>query len=270
MDQQSKIIPLILAAGQGKRMQSLLPKVMHQVCGKPMLEHVLNLCKKLTLESPVVLLNPSQKSIVEYLDKNFPQVGICLQKNPRGTADAVSSFAPYFLNSPLISYSDCELLKGSPQTCDYVLILYGDVPGISSDTLEKFLRFALSKNSDLSLIGMITTDPKGYGRIVKNPQNEICKIVEERDCTPSEQKISLCNTGVFFVRLNILFELLKDISPQNSQNEYYLTDCVPIALQKKLKVDVFETLNDQEFLGVNDPDQLLQVEAIMRRTICAE
>ena len=270
MNDSSDIVPLVLAAGQGKRMQSSLPKVMHFVCDKPMLEHVLDLCRKISTRPAAVLINAEQTSIRQYLEENFPHVAICVQKKPRGTADAVASFAALFKNALKPSYVDSELVSGSEQNAAFALILYGDVPGINIETLNRFIAFSQEKNSDVALIGMMAKNPTGYGRIFLGEDGNIRKIIEERDCTDVERKIQLCNTGVFLVRVKVLFEILSEILPNNAQNEYYLTDCVPIALKKNLKVDVFETFGYEEFLGVNDPEQLKQVEAIMRKNICVE
>ena len=269
MNNKPKIAPLILAAGQGKRMQSTLPKVMHQICGIPMLEHVLRASLKVASCPGAVLINSSQNDIRKFLQENFKSFAICQQNNPRGTADAVASFAPLFENVKAPTYADAQLLTGNVTVADFVLILYGDVPGVRAETLQTFIDFTLKNNSDIAVIGMTAAQPKGYGRIVKKG-SKFVKIVEERDCSELERQITLCNTGVFLAKTVILFDILNEISPNNLQHEYYLTDCIPIALRKHLKVDAFECPNAQEFLGVNDPEQLKNVEAIMRKNICAE
>jgi len=259
------IAGIILAAGKGKRMLSPLPKVMHVVAGRPMLGWVLERLSEAGVKDRCVIVSPGQKEILDYLEK-FPDVAICLQPEPRGTGDAVASTADFFSKAQKPSYSQGKLLRGRRTHAEKVVIATGDMPGVRQGTMQTLIE--KSANSDLSITGM-RVDPLGYGRVIVNSKGFVEKIVEEKDATEDEKKIRLCNAGLYFAKVPALFDLLNEVEPNNSQSEYYLTDCISLGFKKGLKTTVvdFDEKKSDQFLGINDPKQLKEVEAVMLRSM---
>jgi len=144
-----------------------------------------------------------------------------------------------------------------------VLICAGDVPNMNGNTLKEFVEDARRRAADLSVLGMRHVTPFGYGRIVADQNGNFVKIVEEKDASEDEKKITLCNSGVIYGRTKALFECLGKLTTNNKQGEYYLTDIFQIGRQSGKKVTAFETSDWQQFEGVNDPDQLARVERLI-------
>ena len=236
---------IILAAGKGKRMHSTLPKVMHKVGGKTMLEHVLISAQKLNPKSINVVVN----SKIENIKKNFENYKInwVNQLEQNGTADAVNMALPN-LNDK-----------------DDILILYADTPLIDYKLLEKFIDYMPASHAKVLTVEL--DNPSGYGRIIREQaENEIIsKIVEETEADNIQKKIKECNTGIIFSNVSILKDLISKVDNNNSKKEYYLTDIVSIANEKGLIVAPLLSKDSDSLLGVNDKCQLEKTEQIYQR-----
>ncbi len=233
---------VILAAGQGKRMKSDLPKVLQPVAGRPLLKHVIDAARALQPAAIYVVYGHGGDRVREALKDE--QVSWVLQAERLGTGHAVMQAAP-----------------GIPDD-HIVLVLYGDVPLISPTTLKELL--TLSGPKELGLLTMIVADPTGYGRVIRNARGKVQKVVEQKDASRKELKIQECNTGVLAVPAKLLKKWLKKLKNNNSQGEYYLTDINALAVADKASVNPFVTSSNVEVLGVNDKAQLAEVEAAYR------
>jgi bifunctional UDP-N-acetylglucosamine pyrophosphorylase / glucosamine-1-phosphate N-acetyltransferase len=234
---------VILAAGQGKRMKSDLPKVLQQLAGHSLLAHVLDAASA---------LNPALIHVVYGHGGDAVRLAVrannlrwVLQAEQRGTGHAMQ-----------------KALPGIPDE-HTVLVLYGDVPLIRTDTLRKLLALAGPKN--MALLTAKFAEPDGYGRVVRNARDQVTRIVEQRDCSERELKIRECNTGVLAVNAKLLKRWLGKLKPANAQQEYYLTDIIAMAVKDKVKVVPLIARTAIEVQGVNDKLQLATLEAEYRR-----
>ena len=233
---------IILAAGNGKRMQSNLPKVMHKVGGKTMLEHVLISANKLKPKTVNVVVNPK----IEYIKESFLDYKIHWfnQKTQKGTADAVKTVLP------------------SLKKKEKVLILYADTPLIEYQLLEKFINYM--PKSNVKVLTVELENPFGYGRIVREQAEDeiISKIIEETEADTKQKSIKECNTGIIFSDVSTLEELISEVKNNNTKKEFYLTDIVSIANNKNISVAPLLAKEFTSMLGVNDKSQLEKTEQI--------
>ena len=228
---------VILAAGQGTRMRSALPKVLHPVAHKPMLGHVIDTARSLQPQSIQVVIGHGAEKVRERLaadDLNF-----VIQAEQLGTGHAVAQAQPA-LNA------------------DTVLILYGDVPLIEPATLQRLLE--LVNDNQLGLLTVELADPTGYGRIVRDPQGAVQAIVEHKDASEAQRQIREGNTGILAVPGKRLGDWLGRLSNSNAQGEYYLTDVIAMAVADGLVVATAIAADEMEVLGANDRIQLSQLE----------
>jgi len=228
---------VILAAGQGTRMRSALPKVLHPVAGDSMLGHVIHSARQLNPQSIQVVIGHGAEIVRERLaadDLNF-----VLQDKQLGTGHAVAQALP-------------EL------TAENVLILYGDVPLIEVETLQRLLKKVSAQQ--LGLLTVNLADPTGYGRIVRDAQNRVSAIVEHKDATEEQKTITEGNTGILAVPGNRLADWLGRLSNNNVQGEYYLTDVIAMAVEDGLVVATEHPLDAMEVQGANDRKQLAELE----------
>lgn len=260
MEIDKSLTAIILAAGKGSRMNSGgLSKVLHEVKGMTMLDRVLQTLKQIGLNHHCLVLGEDWEAFHETLER-FPDFAICIQKERNGTAGAVGSASSFFKGVEPIRYAPSELKKGKPvPPTGYTLVCYGDTPMIKASVLKDFIKYALEQDSQLCVLGMQVPNPKGYGRLIIDNENFLKAIVEEKDASEEQKKIKFCNSGIILARTSLLFECLKSVSNQNSQNEYYLTDTIAIA-GKNNHVNVYITEDWQSFIGVNTKEQLLQLE----------
>jgi bifunctional UDP-N-acetylglucosamine pyrophosphorylase/glucosamine-1-phosphate N-acetyltransferase len=246
-----RAVPLsivILAAGQGKRMKSDIPKVLQPVAGRPMLKHVIDAAHALEPAATYVVYGHGGDRVPEALKDE--EVSWVLQAERLGTGHAVMQAIPNIPDDHV------------------VLVLYGDVPLISAVTLAELL--AMCGPKQISLLTMILDDPSGYGRVIRNARDQVQKIVEQKDASRKELKIQECNTGVLAAPAKPLRKWLKKVNNDNSQGEYYLTDIIAMAVEDKVVVSPLVAPNLVEVLGVNDKAQLAEVEAAYRRRIARE
>ena len=228
---------VILAAGQGTRMRSALPKVLHPVAGKSMLGHVIDTARQLQPHSIQVVIGHGAEAVRERLgasDLNF-----VLQAEQLGTGHAVAQALPAL-------------------SAERVLILYGDVPLIAAETLQRLL--ALVSDQQLGLLTVQLADPTGYGRIVRGADGQVEAIVEHKDANAAQRAISEGNTGILAVPGKRLADWLGRLSNSNAQGEYYLTDVIAMAVADGLVVATEQASDEMEVLGANDRIQLSQLE----------
>lgn len=232
---------VILAAGQGKRMKSTLPKVLHTLAGKPMLGHVLDAALALSKDiAPCVVIGHGGEFVSQFLAANYPEVKTALQAEQKGTGHAVAQALPVMSKSGT------------------TLILYGDVPLIQTQTLERLI--ALSADGALALLTQEMTNPTGYGRIVRNDEGAVTAIVEEKDASHDEKQITEINTGLMAVPTESLTTWLKKLQPNNAQGEYYLTDIIQMAVNDHMPIRTANPHFAWETVGVNSRSQMAQLE----------
>jgi bifunctional UDP-N-acetylglucosamine pyrophosphorylase/glucosamine-1-phosphate N-acetyltransferase len=258
------IAALILAAGKGTRMKSARPKVLHPVLGRPMLDWVIGTAQKAGATDVTVVLSPEIKPFEAFMSTH-DNLRVAVQNHQRGTGDAVASAAAAFSGAKVPPWAETALRAGAVSNAEWVLICAGDTPAMNPQTIRDFIQATLNSKKRLAVLGMRVTEPKGYGRLVRSADGGLLKIVEERDADAAIKAITVCNTGVIFARIEWLFDLLGQITPNNAQNEYYLTDIFAIAASRGESAFVFETSAADEFAGVNDRSQLDALERSMLR-----
>jgi len=248
---------VILAAGQGKRMKSALPKVLQTLAGKPLLQHVLNtaldLQGKSTKTSPIVVVGHGAADVKQFLqtaseqDSRFGKVATALQAEQKGTGHALLQALPKLdVNEP-------------------TLVLYGDVPLTSKKTLSKLANLAdgiRGQDSALALLTQNLSNPTGYGRIVRDVDGSVIEIVEEKDATPAQKRLQEINTGIMVLPTNSLKKWLKSLRASNAQGEYYLTDVIAMAVKDGVPIRTAQADAEYETVGVNSRDQLAALERV--------
>ncbi|WP_223472458.1 MULTISPECIES: bifunctional UDP-N-acetylglucosamine diphosphorylase/glucosamine-1-phosphate N-acetyltransferase GlmU [unclassified Pseudomonas] len=228
---------VILAAGQGTRMRSALPKVLHPVAGNSMLSHVIHSARQLDPQRIHVVIGHGADAVRERLaadDLNF-----VLQDKQLGTGHAVAQAVPFI-------------------TADTVLILYGDVPLIEVDTLQRLLKQVAPQQ--LGLLTVELDDPTGYGRIMRNIDGQVTAIVEQKDANEAQRAITEGNTGILAIPAERLGDWMSRLSNNNAQGEYYLTDVIAMAVSDGLVVATEQPLDAMEVQGANDRRQLAELE----------
>ena len=237
---------VILAAGMGKRMQSDLPKVMHTVAGKPMLDHVLDTARTLRPQTMVVVVGHGADRVrAAYADQN--DVAFALQQPQQGTGHAVQQAVP-------------QLVEDGAD--DTTLVLYGDVPLVQAETLQRLLA---ARGDGLAVLTETVADATGYGRIVRDAQGKVQRIVEQKDATPTEQAIREINTGIIAAPTARLKQWLQRIRNDNAQGEYYLTDLVGLAVADGVPVATAQPAANWETLGVNSRVQQAELERLWQQ-----
>jgi len=235
---------IILAAGKGTRMKSDLPKVFHEILGEPMLTYVLESVKKLNPAKTLLVVGHKRDLLMDYY-KEW-ELEFVVQDNQLGTGHAVMQAKPFL-----------EDFSGT------VLIVNGDVPLISTETLKDLITFHEAKKAAATDLTAVLDDAGNYGRIVREPNGELLKIVEKKDATPEELKIGEFNTGTFCFDKEALFAALAEVKAENAQKEYYLTDTIHILRAKRLPVYAHQAKDTTETLGINTKDELIAVEKIL-------
>jgi bifunctional UDP-N-acetylglucosamine pyrophosphorylase/glucosamine-1-phosphate N-acetyltransferase len=239
---------VILAAGQGKRMQSNLPKVLHPIAGRPMLTHVLDSARALGAQRIAIVVGHGAEQVKQaYATQEDLQ--FALQQPQLGTGHAVLQAVP--------------LLKES-HADDVTIILYGDVPLVQPDTLRALLN---ARANGVAILTEILSDATGYGRIVRDVKGNVCAIVEHKDATPEQRAIQEVNTGIMAVPTRQLKSWLAKLTNNNAQGEYYLTDIVGLAVAEGVSVNVAHPVAGFETLGVNSRLQQAELERLWQREL---
>ncbi len=229
---------LILAAGEGTRMQSRQPKVLHRLAGKQLLRHVIETARSITPDEISIVYGHGGEQVLQELDA--PDLDWVEQQERLGTGHAVMQAIPFL------------------HRVDQVLILYGDVPLISGSTLVSLL--AALHTTKLALLTVDLPDPTGYGRIVRDRDDHVVRIVEQKDASERELEISEINTGIMAVNRERLESWLGQLENNNVQKEYYLTDIIAMAVSDGINIQVVHPICEEEVMGVNDRKQLAYLE----------
>ena len=243
-------LAVILAAGQGTRMRSPLPKVLHPVGNQPLLGHVLAAVAAAGIEQRAVVVGAGGKQVTEYLQQVAPTAQVFTQHEQLGTAHGVLAARP--------------ALQAHEQQQGCVLVLFGDSPLITPQTLNR-LRRALIDGAAVAVAGFHTRQPGPYGRLLVE-QGRLRAIREARDASPHELDINFCNGGVMGLRADTCLWLLERIGNLNAQGEYYLTEAVAVANEAGLTVTAVE-VEETDVLGVNDREQLQVAELLYQQPV---
>jgi bifunctional UDP-N-acetylglucosamine pyrophosphorylase/glucosamine-1-phosphate N-acetyltransferase len=238
----------VLAAGQGKRMRSARPKVLHMVLGKAMIDHVLHTVEQLGPHGIAVVTGHGSDAVRAHIGQpaNLEWV---IQDKQLGTGHAVKQAE--------------QVIKNVRD----VMIVCGDTPLLRSETLLGLLQAHTDGGAEVTVLTAKPTDAHGYGRVLRDAAGEITAIVEEKDASDEQRRVGEVSSGIYCVRRDVLFALLHQIENRNAQGEYYLPDIVPIALKDGYRVDSICMEDHSEMLGVNNRAQLADVEAIMQQRI---
>lgn len=241
-------LTIVLAAGEGTRMQSSLPKVLHPVAGQSLLAHVLRAAPNGGSAALAVVVGPDRQDVADEAKRVRADAAIFVQRERRGTAHAVLAARDAIAR---------ETAKGAA----HVLIAFGDTPLISAATLER-LRAPLNDGASVAVLGFRAADPKGYGRLLMTG-DRLTAIREEADASDAERKVTLCNAGVMALAGNKALTILDRIGNANKKGEYYLPDAVAIANELGLKAAAIET-DEDEVRGINTKAQLAEAEQVMQ------
>jgi bifunctional UDP-N-acetylglucosamine pyrophosphorylase/glucosamine-1-phosphate N-acetyltransferase len=239
---------IVLAAGKGKRMKSELPKVLHPILGRPVLSYLLDAVSEISPERIVVVLGSGAEEVRESALSS--RIKYVLQPEQLGTGHAAMCAK--------------EALKDFRRS---VVIVNGDFPLIRSVTLKGFIEAHKKSKATISLLTTILDNPDGYGRVIRNENRDVIRIVEEKDATIKDRKIKEINSGAYCVESSFLWNALARIDTDNKQREYYLPDIVKFATSSDEKVTGFIVPDSEEVLGVNNRTELSGVEGIIRRRI---
>ena len=259
----SGVAGLVLAAGKGTRMRSALPKVLHEVAGRPRLEWTLRCLDDAGIDKICLVLSEDRGGFAPFLAK-WPDLNVAVQRNRQGTGDAVAAAAWSLAGVQPPPFAAGYAAQGQPLECSYLLIMAGDVPAVQAASLRDFVAAAKASAVPMAVLGMQMADPTGYGRM-RISSDVLQDITEEKDADVATRSIDICNTGIYLVDKQLLFALLPGLKPQNAQGEYYLTDCVKLARSQGHRVLAHVASESGQFAGINDRAQLAAVEAMMIR-----
>lgn len=243
--ENGSLAAIVLAAGKGTRMKSSRPKVLHRVCGQSLLERTINAINRAGIDKIRVVVGFGKDQVEkEFIGKKLEY---CLQEKQAGTGDAARAG-----------------LKNLESNVRKILITPGDIPLIDSAHLVQVLKNSQQK---LTLVTCLLDDPTGYGRIVRNQNGAVVKVVEQKDANSEELKIKEVNTSIYLVDREFLEKALLELSPKNAQNEYYLTDIVGIAEKMKIEVDAICVSPIHKVMGANSQAELRKLELMRREEI---
>lgn len=245
----SNTIAIVLAAGEGKRMKSNTPKILHKAAGKALCEWVVDAAAEATGETPVLVVGKAADTVKDYFGA---RVHYALQSEPLGSGHAVMSASDY--------------LEGD----GYVIIVAGDMPLIRSETLKRLAEVTASRGLGASLLTATVGDATGYGRILRGENGGVMRIVEHRDATDEQKAIREINLSIYCFDRALLRDSLKTLQPNNVQGEYYLTDCIAYISGEGHFIEAVACLDDDEWMGVNDRSQLADAAKKLRCRINRE
>jgi len=240
-------IAVILAAGEGKRMKSRKSKVVHKIFGKSLIEWIYTSVKEAGIDESIVVVGHRADQVIECMGD---RVKYAEQKEQLGTGHAVMQAEEYF--------KDKE---------GYVLILYGDTPLVTSKTLKDVIEFHENNGCSATVITAEVDDPTGYGRIIRDSNGNVIRIVEQKDASPEETAIKEINSGMYCFTIEHLVKALRMLNNDNNQGEYYITDTIGILVEMGQKVGALKLSDSREILGINDRVQLFEASEIIKARI---
>jgi bifunctional UDP-N-acetylglucosamine pyrophosphorylase / glucosamine-1-phosphate N-acetyltransferase len=241
------LMAVVLAAGEGKRMKTKHSKVVHRICGRPLIEWVCNAVKNAGIEETVVVVGHRADQVKEAMGEKVRYV---LQEEQLGTGHAVMQTREYL-----------------DEKDGYVIVLCGDSPLITADTIKNAIGYHIAGGNAATVLTAVLEDPTGYGRILRDSRGDVLKIVEHRDASEQEKSIQEINSGIYCFTIKDLVESLKELKNNNNQGEYYLTDTLSILLDKGRRVGAVKVRNPNEMLGINNRIQLLEAGEVLKKRI---
>lgn len=244
-----ELATVILAAGKGTRMKRPdMAKVMFHLNGEPMIKNVVNLALKINSDRVIIVVGHYRDTVMDYVRKIAPSVEFAIQEEQLGTGHAVMQTEKLLEN-----------FNGD------VLVLSGDVPLLTVRTITNLLKHHYKTDAVATLLTAEIDDPTGYGRIIRNPDGSVNRIVEHKDATDEERKIKEINSGIYVFKKEPLFEALKYITPNNAQGEYYLTDVFFLFSRSGMRICALKAENWDEIHGINTIEQLEKAREILER-----
>lgn len=244
---KQRVQVVIMAAGEGTRMKSKLPKVLHQVCGRSILDYVLDAADCISDSKPIVVIGSGSDLVRTHIGG---RCSFAYQAERLGTGHAVMMAAPLL-----------------DRAREYTVVLAGDTPLITGQTISKMLDYTLEKGFDTVAISAIVPDPSGYGRMLREPDGSFKAIVEHKDASEEEKRVTEVNASMFCFKTDALLSTLDKLDKDNAQNEYYLTDVLTILKGQGKRLGIYAMDDYSEMLGVNNRVQLAEADAIMRKRI---
>ena len=240
---------IILGAGKSTRMGSDLPKVLHKLCGKPLLFYVLDACRKAGIEKLNVVVGFQKQRVIEAF-AGHDDIAWVDQTEQLGTGHAVMA---------------CEEVLAS--FAGDVLVIAGDMPLVRAETLTDLLRVHRSEAAVVSLASARLDDPTGYGRIIRDGSGRLSRIIEHNNCNDEQKRINEVNVSYYCFDCKALFKALRRLQPDSGKGEYYITDVIQILVADGGRSAILPDVSPEDGLGVNTPQDLVQVETLMRRRI---
>ncbi len=238
---------IIMAAGKGTRMKDPgKAKVMYEILGKPMVHYVVDLAFDMNLDRVLVIVGHQRESVISYLSRTHPRAECVTQAEQLGTGHAVMQ-----------AKKALETFRGT------VIVLSGDVPLLTRSTIDALIGYHKGTGAKATILTVDMPDPSGYGRILRNADGSVRRIVEQRDATPAELSVREINSGIYVFDKESLFDGLEHIDSHNVQHEYYLTDVFDYYWRRRLKVSALKTEYPDEIRGINTVEQLEQARSVM-------
>ena len=242
---------IILAAGKGTRMKSDTPKVLHTIFDKTLVGYVIDAVNNTGLaDENFVIVGHQAERVEEYINKNYDNAKCVLQSPQLGTGHAVSMALPYLKDF------DGE-----------VIILCGDTPLITSETIKEFVEYHRENKSDLTVMSAIFENPTDYGRIIRNQDSSLNSIVEEKDATPEQKAVKEINAGIYCINWAKIKPAFNELTSNNAQGEYYLTDIIKWGNEKNLSVNAYTLKNNEEIFGINSKTHLAEATKMLNNKI---
>ena len=242
---------IILAAGKGTRMKSDTPKVLHTIFDKTLVGYVIDAVNNTGLaDENFVIVGHQAERVEEYINENYDNAKCVLQSPQLGTGHAVSMALPYLKDF------DGE-----------VIILCGDTPLITSETIKEFVEYHRENKSDLTVMSAIFENPTNYGRIIRNQDGSLNSIVEEKDATPEQKAVKEINAGIYCINWAKIKSAFNELTSNNAQGEYYLTDIIKWGNEKNLSVNAYTLKNNEEIFGINSKTHLAEATKMLNNKI---
>ena len=242
---------IILAAGKGTRMKSDTPKVLHTIFDKTLVGYVIDAVNNTGLaDENFVIVGHQAERVEEYINKNYDNAKCVLQSPQLGTGHAASMALPYLKDF------DGE-----------VIILCGDTPLITSETIKEFVEYHRNNKSDLTVMSAIFENPTNYGRIIRNQDGSLNSIVEEKDATPEQKAVKEINAGIYCINWAKIKPAFNELTSNNAQGEYYLTDIIKWGNEKNLSVNAYTLKNNEEIFGINSKTHLAEATKMLNNKI---